>query len=243
LKNRPPAPPLLRGEPPAALHGSCTRCGAIHTWANDAALGRAALSALFDALEVDGALARDRALLDASPGKMIGVAVVQTREGRTKTLRAFSGDLGGQEEQPGWVGSLVRRADTSELQEETWRALNALDAQLKDAAASDLTALRAQRLGLSKRLMAAMIDATTLTNQAGTTSSLRTAFVGSRIPSGTADCVLPKLLVAAHTQRLRVLAVAEAWWGPPHGERRHGDLQPPCATRCAPILGFLLCPR
>jgi hypothetical protein len=91
--------------------------------------------------------------------------------------------------------------------------------------------------------MAAMNDAVTLVNRAGRTASLRDVFVGDGIPSGTADCALPKLLQQANRQGLTVLGVAEAWWGPGLGvgDRRHGLLAMPCARRCAPILGYLVC--
>lgn len=253
-----PTTPLLGGAP-AVLRGACGLCGATHEWANDVALGELALAQLFSDLGPDvapglvtglvtglvagPALTDDRRRLLASPGKMIGVLVVEDAHGDRQTLRAFSGDLGGQEQQPGWVDSVVRRADTAALQTETWAALAVLDDSLTTATPSEHTRLRAQRRALSRRLMAAMVEATHLTNRAGVTAALPTVFVGKGIPSGTADCVLPKLLVSANQRGLRPLAFAEAWWGPTQGDRRHGVLQQPCLSRCQPVLGFLLCDK
>jgi ectoine hydroxylase-related dioxygenase (phytanoyl-CoA dioxygenase family) len=80
-----------------------------------------------------------------------------------------------------------------------------------------------------------------LTNRRDTRAPLPRVFGDRGIPSGAGDCVVPKLLAAANVAGARVVGVAEAWWGPPHGARRHGALEPPCAARCQPLLGFLLC--
>lgn len=101
--------------------------------------------------------------------------------------------------------------------------------------------LKALRRTTSARLMAAMFDAAAFTNAHGERSPLRDIFVGTGIPSGTGECVVPKLLDAANRARLTPVAMAEAWWGPEQNGRRHGEIQPPCTRKCAPILGHLLC--
>jgi tRNA pseudouridine32 synthase / 23S rRNA pseudouridine746 synthase len=103
--------------------------------------------------------------------------------------------------------------------------------------------LKRARQQLSAALMAAMFDATVLTNARGVPASLREAFLGGGIPSGTGECAVPKLLEAANRAGLRPVALAEAWWGRTLNGRQHGDVQPPCERKCQPILGYLLCPR
>lgn len=219
---------ILSGRAPLRLRGFCRRCAVDHVFDNDADAGVAALAAFFaDAGDVD------RALLDASPGKMVGVLVVDGVDGVDgggEVLRAYSGDLGGAEDQPGWAPCLVRRSDTAALQQETWAIVN--------AAAS--TAAQTKRA--SQRLMTAMLAATVVESAGGVGLSVVDVVGHARLPSGTGDCALPKLFVAAHKRRARPVGFAEAWWGPAHGERRHGALQQPCAARCAPLIGHLLCP-
>lgn len=134
----------------------------------------------------------------------------------------------------------ARRRDPSlpsgqALVEEARRALLAERARLH--------ALRIERRDASLRLSTAMFDAAGVTNARGLRRPLREVFAGDAIAGGTADCAVPKLLEAANVAGWRPVAIAEAWWGPPIGERRHGDVQPPCERKCLPILGFLLCDR
>ena len=100
--------------------------------------------------------------------------------------------------------------------------------------------LREGRRVASSTLMTAMFDGMVLTSARGERRPLREVFVGTGIPSGTAECAAPKLLNAANTAGLRPLALAEAWWGPSQNNREHGSLQAPCG-KCLPILGHLLC--
>lgn len=234
-------PPPLHGSPVDALRAPCGACGRTHEQRLDVAQGLAALASLF--ADVDGAGAReaDRALLAASRGKMLGVLVGEDAAGGRVTLRAYSGDLGGTPDRAGWAPNVWRREATAALEAETLSALTVLTAELHDAPPERRPALLQARRLRSSTLMAAMLDGTRLTNAAGRRAPLREVFLGGGIPSGTATCVVPKLLVAANLARLRPVALAEAWWGPPYGERRHGLLGAPCAPRCLPLLGYLLC--
>ncbi len=211
---------MLTGAPPAQLKGFCRRCGCDHVWDNDVDAAVSALAALFaDPGEVD------RGLLDASPGKMVGVVVVDDGS----VLRAYSGDLGGQEDQPGWAPCLVQRSDTAALQAETWAVVNAA------------TTTAAAKKQASQTLMKAMHQATRIRSAGGVDLGVVDIVGHQRLPSGIGDCALPKLFVAAHRRGARPRAFAEAWWGPAHGSRRHAVVQPPCTGRCVPLLGHLLC--
>lgn len=88
-----------------------------------------------------------------------------------------------------------------------------------------------------------MFNAAAVTNARGERRPLREIFVGDRIPGGTTDCCVPKLLEAANVAGLRPISMAEAWWGPTTNGRHHGELQPPCDRKCLPVLGHLLCGR
>ncbi|MBM4280149.1 MAG: hypothetical protein FJ137_05135 [Deltaproteobacteria bacterium] len=235
----------------ARIGGACGLCGAAHWLDYDAAPALAALSRWWTALsspttEADRAFL---ALLARGGGrKMLATLVGRDACGATVTLRAFSGDLGGASDVAGCVPSVIRREDTAALENETLQIVAQATARLTscDPAVRDLA--RRERRQASAALMAAMIDATRLRTRGGRRVPLRDAFVGARagrgIPSGTADCALPKLLDAAWALRLEVVSAAEASWAPGvvDGERAHGALAAPCDLRCAPLLGAMLCP-
>jgi hypothetical protein len=227
--------------PVAAVAGMCRRCGVEHVLHNDVTRAVQAQQALF--AELDGASNPLRALLQATRGKMLAVAVVVDDQGTEHRLLAYSGDLGGVLDQPGCAPSIIRREDTAALEADTLAQLSTLQAALETTSdAEAMQQLRRRRRLLSATLMAAMHDAVRLTSAGGITRPLRDVFVGGGMPSGTADCGLPKVLQQANRMGAVVVAVTEAWWGPDLGDRRHGVHQAPCPGRCLPILGHLLCP-
>lgn len=262
-------PAHVRGAAVEEYRGFCRACGREHRLRVEPSPGLAALEALFASLETDAAVAAERAALEASPGKMIGVLI--TRGG--DILRAYSGELGGRRDWPRWVAPVLRRADTAEIEAATLETIARLDARIAaiDVPAAQrrldeyrvafrkqpnrieeaktfllsqratLSELRKERRRASQRLSTAMFNAAAVTNARGERRPLRDIFVGDRISGGTTDCCVPKLLEAANVAGLRPLSVAEAWWGPTTNGRRHGELQPPCERKCLPILGHLLC--
>ncbi len=227
--------------PAARIAGMCHRCGVEHVLHNDVVRAAQAQQALFTELESPAHPLR--ALLQATRGKMLAVAVVVDGHGAEHRLQAYSGDLGGVLDQPGCAPSIIRREDTADLEASTLLQLATVQAALDATSdADEIQQLRRRRRTLSATLMAAMHDAVRLTSAGGMTQPLREVFVGGGMPSGTADCGLPKVLQQANRMGAVVVAVTEAWWGPDLGDRRHGVHQAPCAGRCLPILGHLLCP-
>ncbi len=68
----------------------------------------------------------------------------------------------------------------------------------------------------------------------------RAATGGQEMPTGTGECAAPRLLSAMNAAGAEPLALAEATW--PTGRTDPLEaLVAPCAERCAPILGSLLC--
>ncbi len=102
--------------------------------------------------------------------------------------------------------------------------------------------LKRERKATSRALQAKMHAAYRLPNAAGHTAQLEEAFDGPP-PSGVGDCCAPKLLVEATRRGLRPLGMAEFWFGAPSrdGSKQPGVFYGPCAERCQPILGHLLC--
>lgn len=79
-----------------------------------------------------------------------------------------------------------------------------------------------------------------LENFRGERWSLADAYGSPAMPTGTGDCCAPKLIAAAVRGGVRPTGLVELWWGPA-GERAPGELSTPCASRCQPILGTMLC--
>ena len=61
-------------------------------------------------------------------------------------------------------------------------------------------------------------------------------------PGGTGDCCAPKLLQYAYQQGLKLVCMAEFWWGATtHTElRQHLNYYPACRGKCKPILTWML---
>ncbi|MBT9555078.1 MAG: hypothetical protein IV100_03565 [Myxococcales bacterium] len=105
-------------------------------------------------------------------------------------------------------------------------------------------ALLSERRQVSAALMAQIFDAYHLMSLGGRNASiaeaLRTTGHGRAVPTGTGDCAAPRLIAEAGRLGLTQVSLSEVWWAPSEG--RHGRPVGPCAERCQPILGFLLCP-
>lgn len=118
--------------------------------------------------------------------------------------------------------------------------LHPLQSQIAEAD-GQIQTLKQRRKRLSQRLQVQMHAVYSLTNFAGTSSSLE-QLLGGGIPTGSGECCAPKLLHYAATHHLRPIALAEFWWGPrsPNGDRIPGRFYGACAERCQPLMGFLL---
>ncbi len=95
---------------------------------------------------------------------------------------------------------------------------------------------------LSQELHKKVFENYLLINKSAEQKSLM-SFFDSKIPSGgTGDCAAPKLIQFAHLNKLKILAMAEFWWGssPAKGVRHHADFYPPCRGKCHPVLPFML---
>ncbi|MDG1959990.1 MAG: pseudouridine synthase [Candidatus Binatia bacterium] len=105
------------------------------------------------------------------------------------------------------------------------------------------TALRQERRERSRKLQAAMHATHGLVNFRGEFLPVRDFFPAGAVPTGTGECCAPKLLQEAALRGIRPTGLTEFWWGPsPDATPRiAGDSYPPCAEKCAPILGHMLC--
>lgn len=232
--------PSLIGDAPDSLAGHCVRCERIHELRLDPAIGVAAMWTWWQELHAPDSILGPQ--LHQAGGKMIAVLVTENPSGGIEGSRAISGDLFGNPHVAGCAPPVIQRDRFAELESRTLARIAA--AQLRFDATDD-PRIRAdcvqERRAASRTLMKAINETTTLCNRAGLERPLPEVFYGHGIPSGTADCALPKLLHRANRLGHTPKASAEVWFGPPVGERVHGTFAPPCAIRCAPILGHLLC--
>ena len=185
-------------------------------------------------------------LFGEARGKMFGVMVCRDASGNKRILRAFSGQYNGAWEIEGWAPPLFNveaftriYADIEPRIKELGRTL-----QLTDLHSPQWTNLTQQRKQLSQQWMRDIHALYTLTNFRGRQRSLAEAFAGSGgIPTGTGDCCAPKLFNQAIRENLAPIGLAEFYWGRENASqtRQHGRFYPSCTSKCAPILGFMLC--
>lgn len=179
-------------------------------------------------------------------GKMFGIMVCRAADGSERILRAFSGQYNGIWEVDGWAPPLFNvetytrvYADIEPRIKQLGRTL-----QLTEHGSTQWKDLTSRRRQLSQQWMREIYALYTLSNFRGQQRLLSEAFAGSGgIPTGTGDCCAPKLFNQAARENLQPLGLAEFYWGRENASRsrQHGRFYPSCATKCAPILGFMLC--
>ena len=238
-----------------ACAGFCRDCGREHRLLPGEAVGYCLR--LMARLEQEGRIDFARPRSEAEPrfstaplfgperGKMFGVLVCRRPDGSRVVLRAFSGQYGGAWEVEGWVGPLFPVSRFEEASRATGRRIKALgrriDALPAGSAASRL--LKRRRRRLSRVLMRELHGLYCLVNFRGHCHGLDRVFLEPGIPTGAGDCCAPKLLNHAARHNLVPLGLAEFFWGRENrsATRQHGRFYPPCASKCRPLLGFLLC--
>lgn len=175
---------------------------------------------------------------------MFGVLVGLNQQGLRQIIRAFSGQYNGLWHIDGWVPPVFDTTEFTVLNAAREPVIKELGRQIACSSGASRCGLIRERRRLSQQLMQDIHALYRLTNFHGHTQPLTAVFQGKGAPpTGTADCCGPKLLNFAARQGWRPLAMAEFFWGSeaPAGSRIHGQAYPPCTSRCAPILGFMLC--
>ena len=117
--------------------------------------------------------------------------------------------------------------------------------QSYDTLKGNIETLKSERKSKSITLQDWMFKQYNFLNAYGEEKNVRTIFknVGIDIPpSGSGDCVAPKLLNFAYQNDFKPIAMAEFWWGisPRTVVRHQGYYYPACKSKCKPILGHML---
>lgn len=179
-------------------------------------------------------------------GKMFGVMRARDPGSGEQSLHyAFSGQLEGDWSREGWVGPIFDEARWRALEAEQDPQIKAFNAQIEAAApgSSQRAELKAQRKAKSLALLDAYLDLYEIRALSGARCNVRELFGGKRPPTGTGDCCAPKLLALAVDSGLEVQALSEIFLGSPGPSKTRvdGEVYPPCAPKCGPILDFVLC--
>ncbi len=245
-----------KSPPHIAAHGFCRDCGKEHTLHGGEA--RDHCRELMGFLEKEGRIDLDVAMGDGNPllrtdslfgearGKMFGVLVCRAADGSRRILKAFSGQYNGLWEVPGWAPPIFDVAVFTRIYADIEPRIKELGRtiRLTRPHTEAWRELVRRRKDLSRQWMRDIHGLYTLTNFRGEGRPLAEAFAGSGgIPTGTGDCCAPKLFNQAVQEHLTPVAMAEFYWGRENSSRtrQHGQFYPSCATKCAPILGFMLC--
>jgi tRNA pseudouridine32 synthase/23S rRNA pseudouridine746 synthase len=187
-----------------------------------------------------GDVAKDAGLDAPGGGKMFGVLVVATEDGRVGYLRAFSGMLGGRWHVEGFAPPLFDPVARDTFWPGGQEELRALELRHADPRERDeVEHLRAER---SRQLWRQLTDSYVFPNARGEHQSLTALFEPEAPPGGAGDCAAPKLFAWAYAHRLRPLAVAEFWWGAPPvtGRWLEGGYYPACQSKCGRVLPYML---
>lgn len=185
-------------------------------------------------------------------GKMFGILLVRTKEGKLGYLAAYSGKLAGGNHHPGFVppvfdgleegGFLNVGMEVLNQMGITIRKLESLDAE---ANKGEIRHLKLIRKNHSRALQDQLFEKYHFLNRDGNSKSLMEVFkhtAAGRPSAGAGECAAPKLLQYAFQNGMQPLGLAEFWWGlsPKSAHWKHGEFYPPCIEKCAPILAHML---
>lgn len=223
---------------------------------------KAPLDALFDSFDATGHIAPaiDTQTLLTERGKMFGVLIAEDAHGTKHTLKAFSGCLASYYEIDGFVppafpvkefeATMLYYSDkVKEIQRrEKENVLRLTNDSVKKKTAKQQWSKDC--LTLQKQLKT---ERTRITTEA--LQSLRKLYSFHCIdkkqrtfsdmgieapPTGTGDCCAPKLLSYAFSRGFKPLSLLEGYYGKDAGGKIHRHYYPPCRTKCALILPFIL---
>lgn len=185
-------------------------------------------------------------LFGEARGKMFGVLECINQQGKTVTLKAFSGQYNGYWLIPGWVPPLFSTEKFNLVNYETEKKIKALTHEIQNLSLQDShrILLIQTRKKMSQNLMVELHTLYTLHNFLGESTSIFDAFTKpTGIPTGVGDCCAPKLLNYAVQNNLTPVGLTEFYWGKTNksGSKEHGFTYTSCKEKCEPILGFLLC--
>ncbi len=185
-------------------------------------------------------------LFGEARGQMFGILECENHEGQTVILRSFSGQYHGIWHVDGWAPPLFNVAAHNDIMIPGDREIKQLGRNIKslERDKEEIALLKRQRKQLSQSIMKKLHNLYVLHNFCGEVMPLAEFFKHVQgIPTGAGDCCAPKLLNLAARKNLRPLGITEFFWGKTNRSAtcKHSQFYSSCASRCQPILGFMLC--
>ena len=203
--------------------------------------------------EIVAAAGRIIARIDACPelrnifreGKMMGVLMVEDKEGQKDFLYGFSGLAGGRSTVEGFVPPIFDLTDPDGHFRKEEAGISVLNRRIRESSDPEEAAgLKALRKEMSVALQDWLFRQYVVLNALGERKTILDIFAerGLTPPGGTGDCAAPKLLQYAYLHGLKPLAMGEFWYGesPVHEVRRQGCFYPSCTGKCGPLLAYML---
>ncbi len=187
-------------------------------------------------------------LFGPARGKMFGVLLCRDQDGKERVLYAFSGQMHGCWQAPGWAGPLFDVAAFTRLTEPVEQEIKAMGRELAclpPGSKADRR-LRRKRKNRSMQLMQEIFALYRFVDFYGQSRQLGEVFTGpGNMPTGTGDCCAPKLLAHAAAHCLAPISLAEFYYGRENssGTKAHKQFYSSCREKCQPILGAMLCGR
>lgn len=181
-----------------------------------------------------------------SEGKMLGVLLVEGKDGNPDFLYAFSGLAGGKSRIEGFVPPILDLQDPEGHFKTTEARIVAIGREIKneDNPAPVREELKRRRKEMSEELQDWLFRNYIVSNARGQSKSILDIFAARGLvpPGGTGECAAPKLLQFAYLNGLKPLAMGEFWYGksPADEVRTQGCFYPSCTGKCGPLLSFML---
>jgi hypothetical protein len=236
--------------------GYCRFCGKVHHFygSDCRPLGQALMAVLASQKRIDlhspsnytlPEFSTD-ALFGESRGKMFGIMECLTSDGTIIHCKAFSGQFNGLWLVEGWVPPLFDVNEWVRFNSDKEQAIKQLGAEIQTHYNNHQRRKRfiQERRRLSQGLMKDLHSLYQLKNFYGQEIALSSIFPkNTGIPTGTGDCCAPKLFHYAATHSLIPTGIVEFFWGRENksGTKKHRHYYHPCAEKCGPILGSMLC--
>lgn len=179
-------------------------------------------------------------------GKMFGVLVVRTHEGKMGYLSAYSGKLYFMAAPARFAPSLLDVSTNDYFVDRGMTALSVINQQIAELDdAYEIRQLKKARKIKSLDIQQELFENYHFLNQKGELGDIFMIFdkYAAKVPpSGAGECSAPKLLQYAFSHQMEPVAIAEFWWGltSKSGSKQHQEFYPACEEKCRPILSYML---
>lgn len=179
-------------------------------------------------------------------GKMFGVLVVETQNGKLAYLGAVSGKLPVKIHDPRLVPSVFDDSTDNYFINRGMSSLTNMSKKIHEADnVTEIEKLKEVRKLKSIAIQEQLFENYLFSNLSGLSKTITDIFLQfnqKSPPSAAGECAAPKLLQYAFEHKLKPLSIAEFWWGNPHKyqDKQHGLFYPACRDKCRPVLEYML---